>query len=100
MEVNIQRAILATFLWANDLEIDTKDAFILNPHFFTEDRYLIASKINEITQTEDRFYGLLNLELENTSQQEWLHIAEQTPLPFSFAKKYYDKLNDNRGVDV
>ncbi len=100
MNLNIQRAILASFLWSNDVGTDTKDAFILNPHLFTDDRLLIASKINEVTQTEDRFYSLLNLELENTSSQEWLFIAEQTPLSFSFAKKYYDSMTDNRGSDV
>jgi len=100
MNTNIQRAILATFLWSNDLDIDTKDAFILNPHLFTDDRHLIAAKINQVTQTEDRFYSLLNMELENTSQQEWLEISTQTPFSFSFAKKYYDNLTDNRGDDV
>jgi len=100
MNVNIQRAILSTFLWSNDLDIDTKDAFILNPHLFTGDRYLIASKVNEATQTHDKFYGLLNLELENVSPQEWLEISTQTPLSFSFAKKYYDKLTENRGGSV
>ncbi len=100
MNINIQRAVLATFLWSNDLDMDTKDAFTLNPHLFTGDRYLIASKVNDVTQTQDRFYGLLNLELENTSPQEWLYISEQTPLPFSLAKKYYSKLTDNRGAGI
>ena len=96
MNLNIQRAILASFLWSNDVGTDTKDAFILNPHLFTDDRLLIASKINEVTQTEDRFYSLLNLELENTSSQEWLEISTQTPLPFTYAKKMHDKMPDNR----
>ena len=100
MNTNIQRAILASFLWSNDMGMDTKDAFILNPHLFTEDCYLIATKINEVTQTQDRFYGLLNMELETTSQNEWLEIAQQTPLPFSLAKKYYLKLTDKRGNNV
>jgi len=97
MEINIQRSILATFLWSNDIGIDTKDAFMLNTSLFTGNRYLIAAKINEITQSEDKFYGLLCLELENTSQTEWLEISKQTPLVFSLAKKYHDSLPDPRG---
>jgi hypothetical protein len=96
MNINIQQAILASFLWSNDMSMDTKDAFQLNQHLFTGDRYLIASKINEVTNTEDRFYGILNLELQNTSPDEWLNISTQTPLPFSYAKKMHDKMPDNR----
>ena len=100
MNVNIQQAILASFLWSNDLNMNTKNAFILNPHFFTKDRYLIASKINEVTNTEDKFYGLLNLELENISSQEWLNISTQTPLPLSYARKLHDSQIDPRGGAV
>ncbi len=100
MNLNIQRAILASFLWSNDIGTDTKDAFLLNPHLFTGDSKLIAAKINKVTETEDRFYSLLNLELENTSHNEWLQISIQTPLPFSLAKKYYNKLSSNRGRNV
>ncbi len=97
MNVNIQRAVLSSFLWSNDVGIDTEDAFILNPHVFTGDRILIASKINEVTETEDKFYSLLNMELENTSREEWMEITQQTPLVFSFAKRCYEKLEaDNR----
>ena len=96
MNTNIQRALLASFLWANDLGIDTNNAFILDVSVFDWDRVLIASKINEVTMTKDRFYSLLNLELENTSQNEWMHISEQTPMPFSLAKKYHDKLISDR----
>jgi len=87
---NIESALLGCFLWSNDLGIDTKDAFILDTSIFTNrDRKLIASKINEVTNTEDRFYSLLNMELENTCQQD---ISVYTPFEFSLAKKYYDKL--------
>ena len=97
MNINIQRAVLSTFLWSNDTGLDTKDAFTLNPYVFTGDRVLIASKINEVTDTEDKFYSLLNMELENTSLEEWMEIAQQTPMPFSLAKRYYEKLeSDNR----
>ncbi len=96
MNVNIQQSILSTFLWSNDLDMDTKDAFMLNPSLFTGDRYLIASKINEVTDTPERYYGVLNLELENTSPAEWLEISTQTPLPFSFAKKMHNNLPDQR----
>ena len=97
MDMNIQQAILATFLWSNDVGTDTEDAFTLNINLFDGDRRLIAAKINEVTESEDRFYGMLNLELENTSSQEWLYISTQTPLPFSVAKRLHDKQDDPRG---
>jgi len=100
MEINIQRAILASFLWANDMGTDTAYAFPLNQHLFTGDRYLIASKVNEITETEDKFYGILNLEIENTSHQEWLELSKTTPIPFTLAKKYHDNLSDPRGDKI
>ncbi len=100
MNINIQRAVLATFLWSNDMGMDTKDAFKLNTRLFTGDLFLIASKVNEVTETEEKFYGILNLELENTSPFEWLEISKQTPLPFSFAKKMHNKTPDPRRRNV
>lgn len=100
MNDNIQRAILATFLWSNDLQMDTKDAFEINPNMFNGDMRLIAAKVNEVTQTDDKFYSLLNLELEKTSPREWLEIAQQTPLTFSLASKYYSKLKKFRGTEI
>jgi len=96
MEINIQRAILASFLWANDLMINTDEAFILNSNFFTGDRKTIASKINEETR-KDRFYGMLNLVIENSNTAEWMEISAQTPLPISVAKRYHDSMIDPRG---
>ena len=96
VQINTQRAILASFLWCNDLGMPTKEAFLLNVDAFTDDRRLIASKINEVTTTKDRHYSILNMELENTSQQEWLKISEQTALPFAYAKKMHNTLTDNR----
>lgn len=91
--INTERALLASFLWSNDLGFDTSQAFKLEPNAFTsDDRKLIASKINEVTESEDRFYSLLNLELERTSQLEWLEIAKYTPFSFSQAKFYHDRL--------
>ncbi len=92
---NIQRAILSTFLWSNDLAIDTHNAFMLDLDVFNGDAYLIASKINEVTQTEDRYYGILNLELENTSAIEWMEILAQTAMPFSVVKRYHSKLQQD-----
>ena len=93
MSINFERSVLASLLWSNDMSMDTKDAFKIDPNVFTsEDRKMIAIKINQTTDTKDRFYGLLNLELQNTSQYEWLAISEQTPFPFSLAKKTYDRL--------
>ncbi len=96
MNINIQRSVLSTFLWSNDLGMDTKDAFTLNTSLFTGDRYLIASKINETTNTPERYYGILNMEIENTSPAEWLEISTQTSLPFSLVKKLHNNLPDQR----
>lgn len=100
MSENIQRAILSTFLWSNDFGMDTDEAFTLDASVFTGDKYLIASKLNEVTNSEDRFFSLLNIELENTSPREWTFIAEQTPLPFSVAKRYYEKLREENKVNI
>ncbi len=100
MSINIQRAILATFLWSNDMDINTDDAFLLDLSLFTDDRKLIASKINEVTDTEDRFYGILNMELENTSPDEWLAISEQTPLIFSYINQCHKKLHDTYNNNI
>lgn len=95
MNENIERSLLATFLWSNDFGMDTDEAFELDTSIFSsDDRKLIAAKINETTATEDRFYSLLNLEIQNTSHYEWLAISEQTPMPFSVSKRYQNKLID------
>ncbi|MDM5264701.1 hypothetical protein PF327_10890 [Sulfurovum sp. XTW-4] len=97
MSVNIERALLGSFLWSNDLGMDTKDAFILDTSLFTsDDRKLIASKINETTDTEDRFYSLLNMEIEQTSSHEWMEIAALTPFIFSLSKRYHEYLIEKR----
>jgi len=100
MNKNIQESILATFLWSNDMGIDTKDAFTLNLRHFTGDLYLVAAKVNEVTATDDKFFGMLLLELENTSPQAWLDISQQTPMPFSVVKRLHDKQPDPRGRNV
>lgn len=100
MNETIQRAILSTFLWSNDLHYDTKEAFLINPNLFTGDRKLIAAKINEVTNTDDRFYGLLNLELEQTFTTEWMELAIQNTLSFKFALRYYNELKKTRGIEI
>ena len=88
----IERTILSTFLYANSLQYDTSQAFKLDPNVFTGVRKLIAAKINEVTDTEDRFYSLLELELEQTTTDEWMMITVQDSFIFPMAKKYHDHL--------
>ena len=95
MDLNIQRSILSTFLWADDLGMDKRKAFMLDESLFTGQTKQIAKMINAVTATDDRYYGLLNLNLENNPQlhQEWLFIAEeQTPMTFRTSKAYYTQL--------
>ena len=87
--INIERSILSSFLWSNDLGIDTGNAFILDENVFTGIRKQIATAINEETNG-DRYYGLLNMRIENSQNEEWMELSQQTPTCFSFTKKNYN----------
>ena len=89
-----ENAVLASFLYADDMGTDKTDTFILAADAFTTDfRRRVATKINATTAV-DKHYSLLSYELENVIEstqyeQEWLNILAQTALPFSLAKKYH-----------
>ena len=104
MNVNIQRSILASFLWLDDLasveEMKSgsykKDVFVMDESLFTGDRRAVAVEINQTTTSPDRIYGLLNYTLENRIPYEWTEISSHTPMPMSLVKKYYEKLKNER----
>jgi len=98
--IDIQRATLASFLWADDLGLDTKDAFLLDPYVFDGDRRVIAHKINDTTQTEDRFYSLLNMRIQNEVPHEWMEISTYTPFSLERAKLYHDDLVRERNNKI
>ncbi len=90
-----ENAVLASFLYANDVGEDAENAFILAEDCFTSSyRRRVATKINATT-TVDKAYSLLSYELENATlgsvfEAEWINILAQTPLPFTLAKRYHD----------
>ncbi len=102
--MNIQRSILASFLWLDDLasgeemksDSHKKDVFVIDESLFTGERRTVAAEINRTTASADRMYGLLNYTLENRMPYEWAEISSQTPLPMNVAKKYYEKLKNDR----
>jgi len=92
-----ENAVLASFLYSNDIGLDTKDAFQLAEDAFTSDfRRRVAVKINATTAV-DRAYAYLSYELENAIEgtvyeMDWVNILAQTPLPFSLAKRYHSDI--------
>ena len=95
--INRENALLATFLYADDLGIDKTDTFILDSNIFTSAyRRATANKINEETGG-DKFYGYLLTTIEdltkNTNfEHEYIDIISQNALCFSVAKRYHDDL--------
>ena len=100
MNRNIQCALLSSFLWSDDMGIDKKDAFRVDVSVFDNDFKQIAEKINDTTETNERFYSLLNLQIENAAPSQHFEIATQTPLPFSLAKKYHEQLVKDRNNKI
>lgn len=98
MSVDIENAILCTFLLSNDMGEDLTNVYKLNTSIFTSPyRKRIAERINE---TEDHAYGYLSFLIENDTQgtiyeQDFINILSQTPLGLGFSKKYHDKLIEN-----
>lgn len=96
---NIENAVLAAFLYADDMGTDKKDAFILESSAFTSSyRRAVADKINDATGG-DKMYGFLSVTLEDQTagtkfEQEWIDIISQSPLPFTVAKRYHAKLQE------
>ncbi len=90
MNVSYQTAILASFLWCvdTDTQKDTENAFMLDLSVFDGERRTIASKINEQTQ-ENHYYSMLNIEIEQTSNTEWLEMSKVTIVSLNQAKAYH-----------
>ena len=97
-----ENAVLASFLYADDMGEDTSKAFQLSEDAFTSDfRRRVAVKINATTAT-DKAYAVLSYDIENkiggtVFEQQWNEIVSasglsQTPLPFSLALRYHDDI--------
>jgi hypothetical protein len=94
---DIENMVLASFLYANDVGEDIKNAFLLNAdHFTSSYRRATAAKINDETNG-DRFYGFLSHILQEETgdtsfEQDFIDILNQTPMPFSAIKRYVEQL--------
>ena len=95
--IDRENCILASFLYSNDMGMNTEDAFMLDSRIFTSSyRRATADKINEESDG-DKYYGYLSVTLrELTSgtsfEQDFIDIESQTPMPFSVAKRMHEKL--------
>jgi len=98
--LNIERSLLSTFLYANEYNNDSAEAFILNPDYFTGVRKKIAKMLNEETETGDRFYSLVNFEVERKFPAEWVALSSYSSFTFSEAKRCYDELVKARKNEV
>jgi len=96
---NIQETIIASFLWADDMMMDKTDAFILDSNRFDKDLNLIVQLLNKETD-DDKMYGQLLMEMENTMQDLWLRLSTRTPMPFSVLKRLYEKLGDKNKTNT
>ena len=93
--VDIERAILSTFLFANELEENLEDVYKLDLRAFsTKFNKRVAEVINN---EKNGNYGFLSWELEEKvkdtlHEDDWLSILAQTSLGLKYSKKYHDKL--------
>ena len=97
---DIEDAVLATFLFANDFGLNMDDVFVLDVTVFnTKYKQRVAEQINSV---QDGFYGYLMTQIEAKTagtvyEQELINIMAQTPLTFLQAKKYYvDMVKESR----
>jgi len=95
--IDRENAILASFLYSDDMGTDKTQAFILDDVVFTSSyRRATANKINDETKG-DKMYGYLSITLEGHTEgtiyeQDWIDILAQTPMPFNVINKVYDDL--------
>ncbi len=95
--IDRENAVLASFLYSDDMGTDKTESFELDSNIFTSSyRRATANKINDETNG-DKQYGYLSITLEalteNTEfEQEWINILAQTPMPFSVVKRIYADL--------
>ena len=105
--VDRENAVLASFLYSDDMGEDTDKAFLLaEDAFMSEFRKRVAVKINATT-TVDKAYSVLSYDIENSVsntvfEQDWINVLAQTPLPLTLAKRYHDDIRseyDSLGGD-
>ena len=73
--------------------MDNKGAFLLDVSLFNSDLKHIAELVNDVTQTEDRYYSMLNMKIEKSFPNQWLQISKSAcTMPFSVVKRYHDDL--------
>ena len=103
--IDRENAILASFLYANDMGINTYEAFILNSDLFTSAyRRATADKINDETNN-DKMYGYLFVTIKDLTkdtkyEKDYLDIEIQTPMPFSVAKRIHAKLENEYKIKI
>ncbi len=101
MQINIENAILSTFLFANETTDNLDWTFKMDSNVFSSPfRQRVAEKINNVS---DGAYGFLSYELEESVvgtqyEQDFIDILAQTPL--SNADKYYNKLVLDAELDL
>lgn len=89
---NIEDAILSTFLFANDLNLNLDEVFKLDLEVFsTKYRQSVAKSINGV---KNEYYGLLSIKLEEKAigteyELDFLNILAQTTLTFGLAEQYH-----------
>jgi len=70
MNTNIQRAILATFLWSNDLDMDTKDEALGALQYCKMSNTVLSFNIQEWdTETQE----VENIVFKNNPNEELLY---------------------------
>ncbi len=95
--IDRENCVLASFLYADDVDTDKTQAFELDSNIFTSSyRRATANKINDET-SGDKMYGYLSITLEGLTEgtefeQEWINILAQTPMPFSVVKRIHNDL--------
>ena len=93
--INIERAILSTFLLSNDLGDDLKNIYKLDLRAFsTPLMKRIADKVNSEAEGN---YGYLCYIIEESIkgsayEEEFLFIIGQGSLTLKYSKRYYDHL--------
>jgi len=93
--LNIERAILSTFLFINDTNDILEDVYKLDLRAFsTPFNKRVAEKLNLV---RNGHYGFLSYQLEESVRGtafefDWIEILAQTPLTLKYSKRYYDDL--------
>jgi len=97
--VDMENALLAAFLYLDDLFFCKDDVFNINENIFTSSyRRAVAAKINDESKNE-KMYGFLSMAIEEKTagtkfEQEWCDIISQNPMGLNVAKRIQLKLED------